>query len=62
MIAPALAVGAASQMLLLRLAATAAIGGAVGVSVAVLWRPVGRLIARQEAYYDQVLRKSLLAR
>ena len=60
MIAPALAVGAASQMLLLRLAATAAIGGAVGVSVAALWRPVGRFIGRQEAYYDQVLRKSLL--
>ncbi|HET6430531.1 MAG TPA: type II secretion system F family protein [Phycisphaerae bacterium] len=60
MIAAAVAMSEAGGMLLLRLATMAALGGAVGVWAAVLWRPVGRFIARQEAYYDKVLRRSLL--
>jgi len=59
-IAAAVAMSEAGGMLLLRLATMAALGGAVGVWAAVLWRPVGRFIARQEAYYDKVLRRSLL--
>jgi len=59
-IGAALAAGGGSQILMLRLCTMAALAVAVSVGVAAVWRPVGRFIARQEVYYDNVLRKSLL--
>ena len=60
MIAVALAAAGMDALLMLRIATGCALAAGVSAFVFALWRPVGRFIGRQEAHYDEVLRKSLL--
>lgn len=60
MIGWTLAAGGVSPMLLLRIGTACAAATAAAALTAAVWRPARRFIGRQEAYYDKVLRGSLL--